>query len=151
MSILIFTPIIGSIVVYLAGFASDRLSKALTIIISAATIAITLFIILTFNVAAVGFQLVEKYDWASVFGLTYTVGIDGISVPLLIISSVLTTLSAAGSWEQNKSQGIQRSPTSLRRVNNRSLHFAELDRFLRFLGAGAYPDVLLHRCLGWAS
>lgn len=104
LSILIFTPIIGSIVVYLAGFASDRLSKALTIIISAATIAITLFIILTFNVAAVGFQLVEKYDWASVFGLTYTVGIDGISVPLLIISSVLTTLSAAGSWEQIKTR-----------------------------------------------
>ena len=104
LSILIFTPIIGAIVVYLAGFTSDKLSKALTIIISASTIAITLFIFLTFNGAAPGFQLVEKYNWASVFGLTYTVGIDGISVPLLIISSALTTLSAAGSWEQIKTK-----------------------------------------------
>lgn len=100
LSILIFTPIIGAVVVYLAGFASDRLSKALTIAISALTIALTMFIFFTFNGAAPGFQLVENYDWAPVFGLTYKVGIDGISLPLLIISSFLTTLSAAGSWEQ---------------------------------------------------
>lgn len=104
LSILIFTPIIGALVVYLAGFASAKLSKALTIIISGSTIAITLFIFLTFNAAQPGFQLLEKYDWARGFGLTYTVGIDGISVPLLIISSLLTTLSAAGSWEQIKTK-----------------------------------------------
>jgi NADH-quinone oxidoreductase subunit M len=100
LSTLVFTPIIGALVVYLAGFASEKLSKALTILISTSTIAITLFIFLTFNGTSTGFQLVEKYDWAPVFGLTYTLGIDGISLPLLIISSLLTTLSAAGSWEQ---------------------------------------------------
>ena len=100
LSLLIFMPIVGAIVVYLAGFASDKLSKALTIIISAATIAVTLFIFLTFNWNVQGFQLVETYDWAKDFSLTYVVGIDGISLPLLIISSLLTTLSAAGSWEQ---------------------------------------------------
>jgi NADH-quinone oxidoreductase subunit M len=100
LSILIFTPIIGAVLVYLAGLASDRLSKALTIIISAFTIGLVLFIFLTFNGAASDFQLVETYDWASTFGLTYKVGIDGISLPLLIIASLLTTLSAAGSWEQ---------------------------------------------------
>jgi NADH-quinone oxidoreductase subunit M len=100
LSILIFTPIIGAVVVYLAGFAGDKASKILTIAISAATIAITLFIFLTFNWAAQGFQLAETYDWAKAFGLTYAVGIDGISLPLLIISCLLTTLSAAGSWEQ---------------------------------------------------
>lgn len=104
LSILIFTPIIGALAVYLAGFASAKLSKALTIIISGSTIAITLLIFLTFNSAQPGFQLLEKYDWARGFGLTYTVGIDGISVPLLIISSLLTTLSAAGSWEQIKTK-----------------------------------------------
>ena len=100
LSILVFTPIIGAVVVYLAGFASDKLSKALTILVSASTIAITLFIFLTFNGTSTGFQLVEKYNWAPIFGLTYTLGIDGISLPLLIISSLLTTLSAAGSLEQ---------------------------------------------------
>jgi hypothetical protein len=89
LSLLVFTPIIGAVIVYLAGFANEKLSKALTILISASTIAITLFIF---------------FNWAPVFGLTFTLGIDGISLPLLIISGLLTTLSAAGSWEQIKTK-----------------------------------------------
>ena len=104
LSILVFTPIIGALVVYLAGFVSDKLSKALTILIAASTIAMTLFIFFTFNGVSTGFQLVEKYNWAPIFGLSYTLGIDGISLPFLIISSLLTTLSAAGSWEQIKTK-----------------------------------------------
>jgi NADH-quinone oxidoreductase subunit M len=104
LSILVFTPIIGAVIVYLAGFANEKLSKALTILISASTIAITLFIFLTFNGASTGFQLVEKYEWAPALGLTFTLGVDGISLPLLIISGLLTTLSAAGSWEQIKTK-----------------------------------------------
>jgi len=100
LSILVFTPIIGAIVVYLAGIFGDKVSKAATVAISAATIAITLFIFLSFDWSVCGFQFLESYEWAKSFGLSYTLGIDGISLPLLIISSFLTTLSAAGSWEQ---------------------------------------------------
>ena len=104
LSLIVFAPIIGALVVYLAGFKSDRLSKALTIIIAASTIVATLFISMTFDGTSTGFQFVEKYDWAPIFGLTYTLGIDGISLPFLLISSLLTTLSAAGSWEQIKTK-----------------------------------------------
>ena len=100
LSALVFAPIIGAIVVYLAGYISDKTSKLLTIAISAGTIVITLSIFSTFNWTTSGFQFLERHDWAKTFGLTYTLGIDGVSLPLLIISSFLTTLSAAGSWEQ---------------------------------------------------
>ena len=100
LSFLIFGPIIGGIVVYLAGFASDKISKALTILFAAITVAATAYILLGFNWSTPGFQLVETYNWAQEFGLTYVVGVDGISLPLLIITSLLTTLSAAGSWNQ---------------------------------------------------
>jgi len=104
LSLLIFTPVIGSFVVYLAGSKSEKLCKMLTVLISAFTVAVTLFIFLTFNWSVPGFQLVEIYDWAKIFGLTYYVGIDGISLPLLLISTFLTTLSAAGSIEQIKTK-----------------------------------------------
>jgi NADH-quinone oxidoreductase subunit M len=55
---------------------------------------------LGFNWNTAGFQLVETYNWAKEFGLTYIVGVDGISLPLLMITSLLTTLAAAGSWDQ---------------------------------------------------
>ena len=104
LSLLIFTPVIGSFIVYLAGIKSEKLCKTLTVLISTFTVAVTLFIFLTFNWSIPGFQLVEIYDWAKIFGLSYYVGIDGISLPLLLISTFLTTLSAAGSIEQIKSR-----------------------------------------------
>jgi len=98
LSYLIFGPLIGAIVVYVAGFVSARVSKALTIAIAAATVLATLYMLIGFNWNLAGFQLVENYPWASAFGLNYVVGVDGISLPLLIITASLTTLSAAGSW-----------------------------------------------------
>jgi NADH-quinone oxidoreductase subunit M len=100
LSLLVFIAIVGSVIVYLAGYAGDKVSKILTILISASTVALVLFILVGFNWNTPGFQLVESYDWAKDFGLTYVLGVDGISLPLLIISSFLTTLSAAGSWDQ---------------------------------------------------
>ena len=101
LSYLIFGPIVGAIIVYLAGVvAGDKASKVLTILFSAATVAATLYMLVGFNWNTPGFQLMESYDWAKDFGLTYIVGVDGISLPLLIITSILTTLSAAGSWDQ---------------------------------------------------
>ncbi|HYB83995.1 MAG TPA: NADH-quinone oxidoreductase subunit M [archaeon] len=95
-----FGPIMGAVIVYFAGFLGERISKALTITFASATVVATLYILVGFNWSTPGFQLVETYDWANAFGLTYVVGVDGISLPLLIITSLLTTLSAAGSWDQ---------------------------------------------------
>lgn len=102
LSLMIFAPIVGAAVVYLVGLLDERLSKVLSVIISAFTVGLTLFIFVTFNWSAAGFQFLENYDWARSFGLTYSVGVDGISLPLLIIASFLTTLSAVGSMEQIK-------------------------------------------------
>ena len=102
LSLMIFAPIVGAAAVYLVGLLDERLSKALSILISAFTVCLTLFIFVTFNWSVAGFQFLENYDWARSFGLTYSVGVDGISLPLLIITSFLTTLSAAGSMEQIK-------------------------------------------------
>jgi len=49
LTLLIFTPIIGSIIVYFAGIRNEKLCKALTILISAFTVAVTLFLFLAFN------------------------------------------------------------------------------------------------------
>ena len=102
LSLMIFAPIVGAVAVYLVGLLDEKLSKILAVVISAFTVILTLFIFVTFNWSAVGFQFVENYDWAKSFGLTYSVGVDGISLPLLIIASFLTTLSAVGSLEQIK-------------------------------------------------
>jgi NADH-quinone oxidoreductase subunit M len=97
LSLMIFAPIVGAVLVLLVGLLNEKASKALSVIISAFTMALTLYIFAEFNWSITGFQFMENYDWAKQFGLTYSIGVDGISLPLLIIASFLTTLSAAGS------------------------------------------------------
>jgi len=100
LSLIIFLPLVGSIFVYLAGFVNEKASKVIAVAISALTVLLVLLVFFTFNWSTTGFQFVENYEWAKTFGLNYSVGVDGISIPLLIIASFLTTLSAAGSIEQ---------------------------------------------------
>jgi len=46
-----------------------------------------------------GFQFAEAHAWAEGVGFTYYVGVDGVSLPLVLVSAILSVLVAAGSWE----------------------------------------------------
>ncbi|WP_320674398.1 NAD(P)H-quinone oxidoreductase subunit 4 [Prochlorococcus sp. MIT 1341] len=52
-----------------------------------------------FNRQDGGLQLVERFSWIQPIGLEWSLGVDGISAPLVILSGVITLLSAAASWE----------------------------------------------------
>ena len=100
LSIIIFLPLAGSLVVYLISRVSEKPAKIACLLISAATLVLALSAFAGYRQDLAGFQFVERYPWAGSLGLTFILGIDGISLPLLIISGFLTTLAAAGSWRE---------------------------------------------------
>ncbi|WP_320667789.1 NAD(P)H-quinone oxidoreductase subunit 4 [Prochlorococcus sp. MIT 1307] len=52
-----------------------------------------------FNTQVPGIQLAERVNWIPLIGLEWSLGIDGISAPLLVLSGLITLLSAAASWK----------------------------------------------------
>ncbi len=46
-----------------------------------------------------GFQLVEKYDWLPTLGLSWSVSVDGISMPLVLLAGLVTTLAMFSAWQ----------------------------------------------------
>jgi len=52
-----------------------------------------------FDKADAGFQFVEQLDWLAEFGVTYHVGVDGISVLFILLSTLLTPLCILASWD----------------------------------------------------
>ena len=52
-----------------------------------------------FNPASADFQFIERYDWIPAFGISYFVGVDGISLLLLVLTGFLTPMALLGSWE----------------------------------------------------
>ena len=100
LSTMILLPIAGSLLVFLVSRVNERTAKVLTLLISGATLILAVVIFAVYDQNQAGFQMVERYPWAESFGLTFTLAIDGVSLPLLIISALLTTLAAVGSWRE---------------------------------------------------
>src|SRR3989441_5802136 len=100
LSIAIFLPAILAAPTFLLGRKSPKMAKILGVGTTAIVFAISIIILVVFQYGQAGFQLSESLPWAGSFGLNYKVGIDGISLPLLMIATFLSLLSAAGSWDQ---------------------------------------------------
>ncbi|MCA1583685.1 MAG: NADH-quinone oxidoreductase subunit M [Acidobacteria bacterium] len=79
----------------------DSLVRNVTLGVSLATFAITLLLWAAFDSspAAPAFQFVERAPWIPAFGIDYYLGIDGISLLLVVLTSFLTPIALLSSWE----------------------------------------------------
>src|SRR5260370_30126507 len=100
LSTAIFLPAFLSAPTFLLGRKNAKIAKILGVGTTAIVFAVSILILVVFQYGQPGFQLSENAPWAGSFGLNYKVGIDGISLPLLMIATFLSLLSAAGSWDQ---------------------------------------------------
>ena len=100
LSLVIFLPLMGALVVAVfvkpSGPNSDTNSKITALFTSIATFLISLVILLKFDPSNTGFQLIEEYSWLA--GIKYKVGIDGISVLFVLLTTAIMPLVFASSW-----------------------------------------------------
>jgi len=82
---------------FLFGKKRTNVAKLLGVGTTATVFALSVIIVVLFQYGSTGFQFTDTASWASSFGLNYVVGIDGISLPLLIIATFLCLLAALGS------------------------------------------------------
>ena len=66
---------------------------------SVITFVLSLLLWLDFDRTSADFQFVEKVDWIPSFGISYHMGVDGISVLLVLLSTLLTPIAILASWE----------------------------------------------------
>ena len=105
LSLVLFFPCFGAIILSIflraENFESNKNAKLLSLVTTFATFIFSLFVIYNFNSDESGFQLVEEYEW--LMGLNYKVGIDGISLPLVILTTVTMPIVIISSWKiENK-------------------------------------------------
>jgi NADH-quinone oxidoreductase subunit M len=104
LSIAILLPVIGAALLLLVSNrdgSNNGLVRNLTLGISLVTFAVTLLLWAGFDpsAAAPAFQFVERHAWIPAFGIDYYVGIDGLSLMLLVLTGFLTPLALLTSWE----------------------------------------------------
>ncbi len=97
LTVLIFLPVVMAVPTFLFGKKRTNVAKLLGVGTTATVFALSVIIVVLFQYGSTGFQFTDTASWASSFGLNYVVGIDGISLPLLIIATFLCLLAALGS------------------------------------------------------
>jgi NADH-quinone oxidoreductase subunit M len=92
VSLAVFLPLIGALILLALPRASNALTHGVGIGTSALTLIVTL-IIWSRGVIPGGFAQVEEMRWIEAIGAAYRVGVDGLSLPLVVLSAVLFLLS----------------------------------------------------------
>jgi NAD(P)H-quinone oxidoreductase subunit 4 len=95
LSTLILVPLLGSLALLLwPGAPSPQRLRVITIVILALQLLVSLITLACFDGLKSGPQLVELQPWLPGIGLDYSLGVDGISLPLVLINAALTLVSA---------------------------------------------------------
>jgi NADH-quinone oxidoreductase subunit M len=96
LSILIFGPLIAAILTAIVD--SERLARWWTLGITTATAIFSLNLYIGFNADTHAFQLVENHTWIPSLGVNYILGVDGISLLLVLLTTLIAPLCVLASW-----------------------------------------------------
>jgi NADH-quinone oxidoreductase subunit M len=101
LSSLVVLPLVGAALLLFIrdDERSAQAIRTIALVVSALVFAETLLLWSHFNAASGEFQFVERHAWIPAFGISYIVGVDGISLFLLVLTGFLTPLALLGSWE----------------------------------------------------
>lgn len=96
--ILLLIPIVGTIAVCLTPKSSPKLAKQVALAFSLITLIYTIFLAFQFDVGTGGYQLKAFYPWIPSFGINFALGVNGISLVLIALSTILVPLVILAGW-----------------------------------------------------
>ena len=97
LSLIIAVPFIGMVV--LAFLSERKWVLSVTLAITLINAALAFYLWNQFSLVESGMQFVERMEWMPTFGIEYAVGVDGISLLLVLLTTILPPLCVLGSWE----------------------------------------------------
>ncbi|KQZ19166.1 NADH-quinone oxidoreductase chain 13 [Mesorhizobium sp. Root552] len=101
LSTVTFLPLVGVLLILLIGDDNEngrRNIRSITLLTTVVTFVVSLFVWIGFDNSQAGFQMVEKHEWLD-SGISYHMGVDGISMLFVILTTFLMPLCILASWE----------------------------------------------------
>lgn len=92
LSWLTFLPLIGAVILMFLPEQQSKAIKSFGLLVSIAAFGLSLYVFSLFNASTYHFQLVESAPWVPALGITYKLGIDGISIWLVLLTTFLMVI-----------------------------------------------------------
>jgi NADH-quinone oxidoreductase subunit M len=98
LSLLIWLPILGGALCMLVGNGRPQAARWLALVTALVALALSISLLTGFNMTSAGMQFVEQQAWIPSYDIRYHLGVDGISVPLIGLTTLTTVLVLIGAW-----------------------------------------------------
>ncbi len=94
----IFLPLLGALAIIALPRLSDNAARWIALGVTTLVFGISLIMMCGFDGTSADFQFVEKYTWFPALGISYHLGVDGISVYFVLLSTFLTPICILSAW-----------------------------------------------------
>ncbi len=99
LSLTIWLPILGGLAVLASGDKAPNVSRWTALGFSVLTFLVSLLLWSGFDLTTAGMQFVERVPWIPAFNAWYHLGVDGIAMPLIVLTTFITILVVIAGWE----------------------------------------------------
>jgi NADH-quinone oxidoreductase subunit M len=128
-----FLPAVGALLVLALPREREDWIKSAALLTSAATFAVSLPLFFAFDRATAAYQFVEQRAWMPSLGISYHLGVDGISVPLVLLTTFLMPLTLLSAWTAIERRWREFAVTMLLLETGMLGVFVALDLFLFYV------------------
>lgn len=104
LSTLVLLPVVGALLVPFMNRGRVGQIKAWALLVSLANALVAVVMLVAFQSGTAAMQLVERTAWVPSLGISYHVGVDGISVLLVALTAILTPIAVLASWREMMSR-----------------------------------------------
>jgi len=133
LSAVTFLPAVGAVVIALLPRGQERLARSLALLTALAAFVISLPLYTGFDAGQAAYQFVENRDWMPSLGIAYHLGIDGISLLLILLTTFLMPLAILSSWHSIERRWKEFAVTMLLLETGMLGVFVALDLFLFYV------------------
>ncbi|MCB1555447.1 MAG: NADH-quinone oxidoreductase subunit M [Xanthomonadales bacterium] len=98
LSLLIWLPVLGGAALLALGQKRAGAARGLALLVALVTLALSLPLYAGHDFASPAMQFVESREWIPAFDIRYALGVDGISIALIILTTFTTVLVVLGAW-----------------------------------------------------
>ena len=92
LTLITFIPLLGVLIILLMPKEQENLIKRFSVVISLIPLALSIYVLVTYDRTVGGIQFEEVRRWIPALNATYNMGVDGLSIPLVFLTTLLTSL-----------------------------------------------------------
>ena len=98
LSVIVFTPLVTGLLILLIPAERRNEIRVAALAAGAFSLLLSIWAYFSYDIAAGGYQFIEKYTWLPALGVSYHVGIDGMNAPLVLLTGVVMFTGVLISW-----------------------------------------------------